>query len=325
MALAVKAELTVDERDILDQWLAANPDNRDLYHRILNEELRKGDLELFNSFDSSAALAKMSKRIHTTLPVKKRLSVFAYMAAAVVLLMLTSILYFTQFKNDVVEDFANNQINTVSTPKGVQRKITLPDGTKVWLSAASTLSYPSSFDKIPYRAVKLMGQAYFEVSKNAVQHFVVKTRLQEIEVVGTTFKVESYANDPEIKTSLYSGALKIKRAHKSDIVLSPGQQSLVSDFAARIIKLDSQDLAMNATGQEGEEDIRFKNESFPQVMQKISRWYDVDIKYPADIKTGSISGAISIGGTLPELTGILDALYPDLDITLNNRTITVTR
>ncbi len=97
--------------------------------------------------------------------------------------------------------------NTITTPKGGQYQVSLPDGSMVWLNAASSLSFPVNFTG-KQRKVSITGEAYFEIKKNRNKPFIVQAGRQEVEVLGTEFNVNSY--QPEsISTSLVAGAVKV--------------------------------------------------------------------------------------------------------------------
>lgn len=330
LALEQKAELDAGERQYLDEWLEADQANRGIYNRLKDEEGKAQDINVFQSFDTSNALLKVQSRINATEKPAGSFFRYYYVAAAVALISLSVLFYIcVKDKIDITDRSAKSSTKNaveniiLSTPVGVQRNIHLPDGTRVWLSAESSLSYSSEFDQSDYRIVSLIGEAYFVVTKNSKRPFIVKTKLQEVEVIGTEFLIESYANDPEVKTSLYSGRVKVKRANKPDIVLSPGQQSLVSNFAIRIKSLErpKEDLIAKQ-----EDKIYFEKESLTEVLLKIARWYDVEVSYPERTNTGVISGAISKDSALPKVQAMLAALYPTLNVDLepNKRQIIIT-
>ncbi|MBO9571836.1 MAG: FecR family protein, partial [Chitinophagaceae bacterium] len=154
--------------------------------------------------------------------------------------------------------------NTMSTPKGGQYQLTLVDGTKVWLNAASSITYPAIFTG-NNRKVIVKGEVYFEVAKDKNKPFVVQTDTDEINVLGTSFNVNAYRDRGYIKTSLIDGAIKI-----GNILLQPGQA-----FAnGKIVKTDiQQDIAWK-NGL-----FNFSGASLEEVMLELSRWYDVDIVY----------------------------------------------
>jgi ferric-dicitrate binding protein FerR (iron transport regulator) len=179
--------------------------------------------------------------------------------------------------------------NTVTTPRGGQYQLTLSDGSKVWLNAASSLRFPASFVG-KERKVELTGEAYFEVAKNASMPFKVDVAGKgEVEVLGTHFNINSYADEATINTTLLEGKVKVSSVQNSQLLI-PGQQA-----------------QLNAKGQislnrnpDIEEVIAWKNGKFQfgesadiaTIMRQISRWYDVDVEYKGTI-TDHFGGTIS--------------------------------
>ncbi|MEN0055646.1 MAG: FecR family protein, partial [Mucilaginibacter sp.] len=114
--------------------------------------------------------------------------------------------------------------NTTTTPRGGEYHLTLADGTNIWLNAASSITYPTTF-KGHDRTVSITGEVYFEVAHDQHKPFKVITRGQTVEVLGTHFNVNAYEDDPLIKTTLFEGAVKVNRAAQSAI-LNPGEQAV---------------------------------------------------------------------------------------------------
>lgn len=177
--------------------------------------------------------------------------------------------------------------NTVETPKGGQFHIVLPDGTKVWLNAASSLRFPTYFAG-KERRVELTGEGYFEVSRNKECPFFVKTDNQEIEVLGTQFNINSYRDEGATKTTLVEGSVKVKSAFAIH-TLKPGQQSLLKENSLEVTDVDTEVATAWKNGQ-----FMFNDEHLEAIMRQISRWYDVDISFaqkPSETKLfwGTIS------------------------------------
>lgn len=181
-----------------------------------------------------------------------------------------------------------NALNKIATPKGGQYQISLPDGTKVWLNAASSLSYPAAFIG-KKREVNLLGEAYFEVASNKKMPFVVHSNGQEVEVLGTHFNVNAYVDEPHIKTTLLEGRVKVKLNNsKATVILEPGQQSFsVLDH----LDVTTINVAEVTAWKDGY--FLFQDEDIRAIMRKISRWYDVEVVYGAGVSTNKIGGKIS--------------------------------
>lgn len=177
------------------------------------------------------------------------------------------------------------QYNTLRTPRGGQFQVTLPDGTKVWLNAASSLKYPVAF-KGSSRQVELNGEAYFEVARNTAMPFKVTVRTgqhndsMDVAVLGTQFNIMAYADETVIKTTLLEGAVKVSR-HGNSKQLAPGQ-------GAQLDK--QQDLLSLQQHVNTEEAVAWKNgyiqlegNDIASVMRMIARWYNVDVVFTAPV------------------------------------------
>ncbi|WP_343704114.1 FecR domain-containing protein [Chitinophaga sp.] len=172
------------------------------------------------------------------------------------------------------------QYNTLSTPRGGKYQVLLPDGTSVVLNAASSLRFPTAFSGSS-REVELNGEAYFEVAKNAAAPFRVKVQAaggpgRTIDVLGTSFNVMAYQDEPVMRTTLVSGAVKVT-AEGAPALLQPGQQAVISNTQSGGIKVEKAalDEALAWTHNE----FYFSNTNIYSIMRQISRWYNVDVSY----------------------------------------------
>ncbi|MNL40478.1 fec operon regulator FecR [compost metagenome] len=153
--------------------------------------------------------------------------------------------------------------------------VTLPDGSKIRLNAASTLKFPSTFNKLNTRTVELRGEAYFDVTHNPSQPFIIKSGNQEIKVLGTHFNLNTYDGN-SMKTTLISGSVQVSLLQEPDQkrVLKPGEQAIANNRSLEIVKIDT----AIAVGWKNNEFI-FKDEKFETVLNRLSSWYDVDFEY----------------------------------------------
>ena len=168
--------------------------------------------------------------------------------------------------------------NTISTPRGGQYQVLLPDGSKVWLNAASSLRFPTAFTG-GERLVELTGEAYFQIASDASRPFKVHipSTSTEIHVLGTDFNVEAYAEEGAIRTTLIGGAVRVTASGKAS-VLKPGQQASVS--------LDSTG-TLSVTSTAHTDDViawknglfKFEDAPIQSIMRQVSRWYDVNVVY----------------------------------------------
>lgn len=197
---------------------------------------------------------------------------------------------------------AKSTFNTISTPAGGQYQVTLPDGTKVWLNTLSSLKYPTSFTG-KYRTVELSGEGYFEVAKNKNKPFRLKTAKQEISVLGTHFNVSAYADDAEIKTTLVEGGVSVKNfSPLATGLLKPGQQAVFRQTNFQIKNVDVEEFIAWKNGL-----FVFNDESIQEAMQKIARWYNVDIQYIGDFDGIYFGGSFSKYNNLQATLKILES------------------
>lgn len=192
------------------------------------------------------------------------------------------------------------QYNTMSTPKGRQYHLTLSDGTRVWLNAASSIKYPTVFTG-GERRVQISGEAYFEVAKNSTQPFRVEAgNGMQIDVLGTSFNVNAYQDDHNNYTTLMDGAVRVTAAGTGNsAILKPGQQAVQSpgDLISVNNNVDVEKVMAWKNGI-----FNFENASLEYVMKEIGRWYDIDVVYQngvPDIKFwGKITKDVPLSGIL---------------------------
>lgn len=220
-------------------------------------------------------------------------------------------------------------LNVVLTPKGGQYHIALPDGTNVWINAGSTLRFPSSFEDMPERRVHLTGEAYFEVAQVKTVFgmqkrarkvpFIVQTGKQEITVLGTHFNVNSYDDEPNVKTTLLEGMVKVS-SNSEDEVIKPGQQA-INDGSAIIVK--RADTEMAVAWKNGE--FMFARENLKSIMRKVKRWYNVEVAYTnPEIGNKPFSGTISKFKNVSEVLNLLE-VTGEVKFKIEGRKITVLR
>src|SRR5690606_3612690 len=193
-------------------------------------------------------------------------------------------------------------MNTIQTPRGGQYKVVLPDGTQVWLNAASSLTYPTRFP-VSERRVTLTGEAYFDVKKqshagNAAVPFVVEAGMQRIEVLGTHFNVSAYGDEVRTKTTLVEGAVRVSDpAGQHSHVLEPGQQCIAegTDFFVQTVDVESAiSWKYNV--------ISFRGSDLWETLRQIERWYDVVF----DVQ--EISGDVRLYGEISRDRNLSDVL-----------------
>jgi len=188
--------------------------------------------------------------------------------------------------------------NTISTPRGGQYQLTLPDGSKVWLNAASSLKYPLRFSGNK-RQVELTGEAYFEIKADKRHPFNISVNNSAIEVLGTHFNVMGYQDEAETKTTLLEGSVKIMSGSISKMII-PGEQASVKN-GIRVSKVNVSEAVEWKNG-----NFNFSHEKIGSIMRKISRWYDVEIQYNGKTTSEGFVGTIPRSKSIQEVLKYLE-------------------
>lgn len=202
--------------------------------------------------------------------------------------------------------------NTLSTPRGGQYQLSLPDGTKVWLNASSSIRYPVAFTGAE-RKVEVTGEVYFVVSPGGKKMpFIVVANKAAIKVLGTHFNIMAYPEEKAIQTTLLEGSLRVE-SNDRQALLQPGQQGVLvhASGALSVREVDVQEVVAWVHGQ-----LSMKYVDVAAFMRQVSRWYDVDVVFEGEVPAMSFSGSIN---KMVNLSLVLKALNDNgLHVTLVN-------
>jgi len=198
-----------------------------------------------------------------------------------------------------------SSVNTLTTPFGGMYHLTLPDGSSVWLNAASAITYPTAFVGSK-REVMIQGEAYFEVKQNAAKPFIVNLNSHtKIEVLGTRFDVNAYENENTIRTTLLEGAVKVTPGKLNDkehgVTLKPGQQAVTGAGNGTIKVINTPDPDAAIAWKNGL--FNFEGMPLEPAMRQLERWYNIQIEYEQPVR------AIQFGGTLKRNLPLSDILH----------------
>jgi transmembrane sensor len=207
--------------------------------------------------------------------------------------------------------------NSISTPKGGQYKVILPDGTSVWLNAASSITYPTAFTG-KERMVAITGEAYFEVAKNKEMPFKIRSDMQTVEVRGTHFNINAYTDENAVRTTLLEGSVKITSPGRS-ITISPGEQAIISKNSDGKLIKQALDAEREVAWKNGI--FSFDGEDIHSVMRQISRWYNIDVVYERNLSGEKYYGEISRSTSLDNVFKILE--LNGVRFTVKDKTVTV--
>ncbi|MBX3239779.1 MAG: FecR domain-containing protein [Chitinophagaceae bacterium] len=207
--------------------------------------------------------------------------------------------------------------NILTTNRGEQYSMTLADGTKLWLNAASSVRFPVAFTG-GYRDVEITGEVYFEVTSNKEKPFRVKAGDEQIEVLGTHFNINAYSDEPFVRTTLIEGSVKVNLG-SSSALLKPNEQALVKNGSTKI----------NVSPADGQAAIAWKsgyfkltNSEVSDIMRQIARWYDIEVVYKGNIPSGTISGEVPRNLNLSEVLKVLE--LSDVRCQLEGKTLIIT-
>lgn len=211
-------------------------------------------------------------------------------------------------------DITAAALNTMSTPRGGQYQLTLPDGSRVWLNAASSITYPTVFLPGISREVEVTGEVYFEVVRDAARPFLVnavspstRRNMGRVEVLGTSFNINAYEDEPAVRTDLLEGSIKF-----GSEILRQGQ----AYFRGKVHDVDVQRAVAWKNGL-----FYFDDADLSSVLRQISRWYNVDIEYPNGVPDRVFGGKIERSLTLSQMLLILERMEIRFRITEDRRLI----
>ncbi len=196
--------------------------------------------------------------------------------------------------------------NTITTPRGGQYQVQLSDGSRIWLNAASSITFPTHFSRTR-RPVSITGEAYFEVAPDSHRPFTVTSPGQTVQVLGTRFDIKSYPDEQYIWTTLIEGSVRVG-GNGQAVTMRPGEAAL-SDKNGGTPGVRPADGDKEIAWTRGE--FVFRNDNIESIMRQISRWYDVDVAYEGATAGKDFSGSVSrfsdVGKVLNtlQLTGII--------------------
>lgn len=191
--------------------------------------------------------------------------------------------------------------NTISTPKGGQYQLLLADGSQVWLNAASSLRFPASFTG-KERKVELTGEGYFDVVKKVAMPFkVIVNGKTEVEVLGTQFNINAYADESTLNTTLIEGSVKFTAVNGESAMLKPGQQAQLSSSVSVINNVNIDEIIAWKSGW-----FNFDRAGITTIMRQVSRWYDVEVVFEGQPSKKTFSGIVSRSRQISEVLKIME-------------------
>ncbi|WP_372934181.1 FecR family protein [Mariniphaga sediminis] len=271
-----KNELNKEERQKVEEWREASDENRQLFNDTFNVWEGMEHLQSMKKYNSEKALITVNRKIET-IKSPNLFTLLQKIAAVLILPLIITTLYFAT--KSPTSQMPETEWYTIKTPPGSRSEFLLPDGTKVYMNSKTTLSYPVAFNNAT-RDVKLKGEAYFEVAENKEQPFIVNTGKINIEVTGTEFKVSNYPEEHLTEIVLASGSINLFQgvySNEKEIIHSmlPGEKASFWSNENKLY-LDNVDVEKYISWKEGV--LMFRDDSMSEVVRRLNRWFNVDIK-----------------------------------------------
>ena len=215
------------------------------------------------------------------------------------------------------DGYTPDLLNTVTTPKGRQYQLVLSDGSKVWLNAASSITYPMAFNKMN-RDVLISGEVYFEIAAEKRPFTVNIDNKGSVAVLGTHFNINAYSDEPSINTTLLEGRIKITSAQSGQSkTLLPGQQAQLKDDLQLVNDIDINQVMAWKNGY-----FSFDGASTEAIMRQVQRWYDAEVVYEGDVKNERFAGSVPRSENASKLLEVLE-LTKTLKFTIEGKRILV--
>ena len=209
-------------------------------------------------------------------------------------------------------------LNTVTTPKGRQFQLVLSDGSKVWLNAASSITYPAAFDA-DARNVSITGEVYFEITHDESKPFRVSIQgKEEVEVLGTHFNINAYTDEPSVNTTLLEGSIRIKSINGQSRILKPGQQAQLNQNLEIVDGVNIGEVMAWKNGY-----FSFDGATTEAIMRQVKRWYDAEVVYEGNVKDERYAGSVPRSENASKLLEVLE-LTKTVKFTIEGRKIIVT-
>nr|WP_319511101.1 FecR domain-containing protein [uncultured Draconibacterium sp.] len=273
----LSGNMSSEEQKEFEMWLNSSRENLETFQK--NKKVWEQSKHQMSQEHIAADKANMFRQLYSQQTIslsRSRRKILIYKLAAVLAIPLTFALswYFLN-TGEVEQPLLAETICEITAPKGHVAKCILPDGSEVWVNTGSSLTYDASSFNTNVREVELIGEAYFEVEKNAEKPFTVKTEMADILVTGTSFNVKAYSNSKVFETILAEGGIdmKINNSTQQKIKLAPGERAIYKD-GVKNISIDKVDSEYFTSWRNGE--LLFKDATLNDLVVELARIYDIE-------------------------------------------------
>jgi transmembrane sensor len=223
-----------------------------------------------------------------------------------------------ELKYDMTLAGSDISYNTLTTPRGGQFRVVLPDNSTVWLNAASSIRFPTAFSG-KERLVVVTGEVYFEVAPSAQQPFRVSLPSGiSVEVLGTSFNVNAYTEENRMHTTLTDGLIQIVQG-SDKVLLRPGQQAVTDPKGLRVKALTPAAMSQVLAWKNGVFD--FENMDLEEAMRQVARWYDIQVVYKGPVPHRIFGGQLSRNLHLSDIVEVLHMMKVNVHIEEGRRLV----
>lgn len=300
----LRGELSISEQQELKAWLSSSAENKKYYDELKQLWLTLEVRDNAQMYDCEKAFQKFQHHIGKDKKARNRVSVLSFLKyAAVMMLILVSgyLTYLTQFSTSDLDDFA---LNSISVPKGSTSKVEFKDGSKIWINSGSEIALSEEKNK-KERRIKLEGEAFLEVARNEKAPFVVETDHVNVQVLGTTFNVNAYADNKEVKVTLETGSVELILDSGEKHLLTPNEQ-VVYDVESKKSEVRTVDLKEVVAWKVNS--LIFTGEMFSDIIVVLQNKFQVEI----DVKKKGLlnsrfRGDFMNGETLEQILSVMSS------------------
>lgn len=271
MVNSFKHEISNIEQLQLDEWLSHSVKNREYYEELKEIWYTMSVLEEAKEFDDVRAFQNFKEKTRSGSTKKFRIGALLKYASILLLILGSSYLINSKLDNNNEAQLA---LNYISVPDGSTSKVAFKDGTKIWMNSNTELELVAQ-KRANERRVKLNGEAFLEVNRNEISPFTVETAAAEVKVLGTTFNVNAYGNDKELKVTLESGSVEVMTNQNETIKLVPGEQ-MVYDIVTNKFSVQEVNLKKELVWKTN--NLIFTGESFEEIIELLERKFKVKIE-----------------------------------------------
>lgn len=316
IAKSLTGQLDDQELNELDEWKLASKENLREYNDLVALWIKSGSLAMPSAINHHLAFETIQNTIGSYSSKKRWLKMALEIAAVLVLSIIFSGV-FNYVNSDHIEQITSNYnslpvYQEIKAAFGTHAKVELADGTIVFLNSGSKLRFPQTFDNQEQRNVSLDGEGYFSVTKNPDQPFVVHVKNMDIKVLGTTFNVDAYNDNQNVNIALVEGSVMLQsnseKGRKDLMSLSPNQVATLNKSDNVLTKTDVADLYKYTAWVTGR--IVFYNDPIQTVVNKLEKWYNVDIVIADKRLDGYRFTGTFIDESLEQILNILSLTSP---------------